>query len=88
VRFAGAAGSLTLKKIFPSLADEDALLAPARRLALHILWKIHIQGHLSSIHMLFEAIQDCDASFAVKNCKRKDKNSVRLDKTLLTSNRH
>jgi hypothetical protein len=49
VRFARLAGSLTLKKT-PS-PDENALLAPARRPALHILWNIHIQGHLSSIHM-------------------------------------
>jgi hypothetical protein len=33
----------------PLSPDENALLAPARRPALHFLWKIHIQGHLSSI---------------------------------------
>jgi hypothetical protein len=60
VRFARLAGSLTLKN---NLSPEEyALLAPARRPALHIIWKIHIQGHLSSIHI--EQLK------AVKNCKK------------------
>jgi hypothetical protein len=49
VRFARLAGSLTLKNNL--IPEEYALLASARRPALHILWKIHIQGHLSSIHI-------------------------------------
>jgi hypothetical protein len=61
VRFARLAGSLTLKN---NLSPEEyALLAPARRPALHILWKIHIQGHLSRIHI-------AEQLKAVKNCKK------------------
>jgi hypothetical protein len=61
VRFARLAGSLTLKS---NLSPEEyPLLVPARRPALHILWKIHIQGHLSSIHI-------AEQLKAVKNCKK------------------
>ncbi len=61
VRFARLAGSLTLKN---NLSPEEyALLAPARRPAFHILWKIHIQGHLLSIHI-------AEQLKAVKNCKK------------------
>jgi hypothetical protein len=61
VRFAILTGSLTLKN---NLSPEEyALLAPARRPALHILWKIHIQGHLSSTHIA-EQLKE------VKNCTK------------------
>jgi hypothetical protein len=60
VRFARLAGSLTLKnKLSP---EKYALLAPARRPALHFLCKIHIQGHLSSIHIAEQ--------LKAKQCKR------------------
>jgi len=83
VRFARLAGSLTLKnKLSP---EKYALLAPARRPALHFLWKIHIQGHLSSIHMWFEAIQakQCKRSKTAKNIKQ-----CKQNKTLQTSDRY
>jgi hypothetical protein len=60
MRFARLAGSLTLKnKLSP---EKYALLAPAWRPALHFLWKIHIQGNLSSIHIAKQ--------LKAKQCKR------------------
>ncbi len=61
MRLARLAGSLTLKNTLSP--EEYALLAPARRPALHFLWKIHIQGHLPSIHI-------AEQLKAVKNCKK------------------
>jgi hypothetical protein len=74
VRFARLAGSLTLKN---NLSPEEyELLAPAWRPAFHILWKIHIQGHLSSIHI-------AEQLKAVKNYKKIKQ--CNQNKTLQTS---
>jgi hypothetical protein len=70
LQFARLAGLLTLKN---NLSPEEyALLAPARRPALHILWKIHI--HIAE---QLKAVKNCKK---IKQCKQ--------NKTLQTSDRY
>ena len=70
------AGSLTLKK-FLEPTEEYELLAPARRLALHISEKIHNQGRLLSILINCETIQ---IDLKLQKCKKY--NNVRITQML------
>jgi hypothetical protein len=66
VRFARLAGSFNLKK----MSYVHALLAPARRLTLHIFWKIQNQDHPSSICIQSDVVAKQYEAFSVINCKR------------------